>query len=162
VTAADGSPSERGAVVTKTAVRFEHDEVEAERESRERLAAGQRPAIEQAVRAGADPRPFPMVHRFLGQPEVAGPAPANLDHDERGWRAGIHRDEVELEATHPHVPPEDLPPGGFQPARDLILGGVTASLSIGSGSSGSFVAGHGRQSRRPPLAAGYPAIATSP
>jgi hypothetical protein len=135
------------------ATRFEHDEVEAERQARQRLA-GQRAVVQQAVRAGADPRSLSMVHRFLGQPEFACAAPANLDHDKRGRRAGINRDEVQLEAAHPHVAPEDRPPCRLEPARDFILGGVTASLSIGSGSREAFVAGHGRQSRRPPLAAG--------
>ena len=128
--------SERGAMVPEAPIRLEHDDVEPERESRERFSATQRSPIQQAVRPRPDPRPLPMVDRLLGQPEFAGAPTSDLDHDQRGRRNWIDRNQVQLEATHPHVAREDPPPCGFQPARDLILGSVASSLRVRSGSRG--------------------------
>jgi hypothetical protein len=127
-------------MVAEAAVWFEDHKVESERESWQELATGQRPAVQQAVRSGADPRALPMVDRFLGQPEIARTAPANLDHDQSPWRPGVDSHEVELVATHAHVPAEDRPAIGFEAARDVVLGRIAGPLLVGSRHGGSLAA----------------------
>jgi hypothetical protein len=127
-------------MVAEATVRLEDDEVESERQSWQELAPGQRPAVQEAVGAGADPRALAVIHRFLGQPEVARAAPADLDHDQSPWRPRVHSHEVKLVATHAHVPAEDRPAIGFEATCDVVLRRIAGPLLVRPCHGGSLAA----------------------
>ena len=76
--------------------RLNHDEVDADWQPRKRTAVGKSGRRKEATDRPPQPRPFAPVKSLFGQPEVATAAPADLDDDERPWRAGIDRDDIEL------------------------------------------------------------------
>ena len=93
-----------------------------------RLAVGERPAIEQAVGGGTDPRPLAMIDRLLGETVVAAAPPADLDDDQRRRRTRVDRHEIELVATDMDVPGQDGPTSFRQARCDQRLGAVTRQL----------------------------------
>jgi hypothetical protein len=114
---------------------LDDDDVEAERQERQRPAVGKG--------AGRDHRPsrvsnvaaLAVVDGFLGEAESPRAAEADLDDHEasgRGW-AGVDCDEVELVAADADVPGEDGPALGFEAMRDERLRLVASKLSGSAG-----------------------------
>jgi hypothetical protein len=108
--------------------RFHRDQVDPDRQSRDRPSVGQA-VLEQP----ADRRPqvgtLAMVERLLGEAEIPSAAPADFDDDQARWRTRVDRHEIELVATDMDVPGQDGPACFAQPSSDQILGGVTRQLS---------------------------------
>ena len=108
--------------------RFHRDQVDPDRQSRDRPSVGQA-ILEQP----ADGRPqvgtLAVVEGLLGEPEIPPAAPADLDDHQARWRTRVDRHEIELVATDMDVPGQDGPACFAQPNRDQILGGVTRQLS---------------------------------
>ena len=106
---------------------FGDDEIESDRQSRER-----RPILrEPAERRLMDPRSLPMVDGLLREPEVAPATPADLDHHQLTGRAGIHRHDVQLRPSDPKLPSEDCPAGGLEARDDGTLRSIAESLDRG-------------------------------
>ena len=63
--------------------RVDRDEVDAQRQPRQRRAVGERAGLEQRADRPAERQPLAVVERLLGQPEVPPAAPAHLDDDQR-------------------------------------------------------------------------------
>jgi hypothetical protein len=111
--------------------RLDEHEVEPEREVRERLAVREAAPVEQPERGVPHPSSLPPVERLLRQPEVTPRAPADLDRDEGGGRAGVDRHDVQLVAADVEVPGEDRPAACLEAGRDESFGGVTRMLGLG-------------------------------
>ena len=127
-----------------------HDhQVESQRQMWDRLTVRKRTAIEQAVGGGPDPRPLPVVDRFLGQAERTSGPPADLDHHERPGRTRVDRHEVELVATDMDVPGQDGPTGVRETHRDDRLGGIARLLGRRSRRSAGLVRHGGSVARGP-------------
>ena len=127
-----------------------HDhQVESQRQMWDWLTVGQRTAIEQAVGGGPDPRPLPVVDRFLGQAERTSGPPADLDHHERPGRTRVDRHEVDLMATDMDVPGQDGPTGVRETHRDDRLGGIARPLGRRSRRSAGLVRHGGSVARGP-------------
>ncbi len=71
---------------------------------------------------------LPVIQRLLRKPEVPATSTPDLDHDERSWRAGIQRQQINLVAPQPEVSGEDGPAGRDQPIRDELLSRITDLL----------------------------------
>ena len=108
--------------------RFDDDQVDPDRQSRDRPSVGQA-VLEQP----ADGRPqvgtLAVVEGLLGEPEIPPAAPADLDDHQGRWRTRVDRHEIELVATDMDVPGQDGPAFFAQPSSNQILGGVTRQLS---------------------------------
>ena len=108
--------------------RFHDDEVESQRQPRNRTASRRHAPIQQAVGGGPHPDALAMIDRLLGQPEVAASSPADFDDHERRRRTRVDRHEVELVTTDMDVPGQDGPTGIREPDGDQRLGGITRLL----------------------------------
>ena len=127
--------------------RFDDDEIEPERKVRQRVAARQAAALDEAVGRPMQAATLAMVDRLLGEPEGPAPSPADLDDHELRGRTRVDRHEDELMATDMDVPGEDSPAGRDQAAGDEHLGGITRLLRCRPDSIGRW-AGHGADRRR--------------
>ena len=108
--------------------RFHGDQVDHDRQSRDRPSVGQA-ILEQSTDRRPQVGSLAMVERLLGEPEVASAAPADLDDDQARRRTRVDRHEIELVATDVDVPGQDGPAFLAQPSSDQLLGGVTRQLS---------------------------------
>ena len=108
--------------------RFHRDQVDPDRQSRDRPSVGQA-VLEQP----ADGRPqvgtLAVVEGLLGEAKIPPAAPAHFDDHEGSGRTRVDRHEIELVATDMDVPGQDGPACFAQPSSDQILGGVTRQLS---------------------------------
>src|SRR6185369_7519983 len=111
--------------VTGRAGWLDDDQVEANREA---WPIGR---VEPAPGGVTEMRLLAMVDRLLRQAELASVPPADLDDDQLGGRTAIDGDHVDLGAADPDLASQDRPPGGFQPARDELLGGIAGLLHRG-------------------------------
>src|SRR5262249_32051684 len=87
------------------------------------------------VRRRSNTDTFAMVDGLLGQTEVALRPPANLDHDEGGWRTRVDRDEVDLIPADVDVPAQDRPARTLEAFGDERLRGIARPLGLGPGPS---------------------------
>ena len=118
-------------MVADAAAGLEHDEVEAEREPRDRCAIGQRPTIEEAVGGLPDPDPLAMIDRLLWEAEGTVRAPAHLDDHECRRRTRVDGDQVDLVPADVDVPGEHRPSGCLESGGHERLGGVSGTLGVG-------------------------------
>jgi hypothetical protein len=102
--------------------RLDDDQVDAQRETRQRPTAGQASALEEPADRAAEPRTLTPIDRFLGQPVVTATAPADLDDHELRWRTRIDRDDIELTSAGPHIPGQDRPSSGLEAVRRDLFG----------------------------------------
>src|SRR5690242_6082643 len=89
---------------------FGDDEIESDRQPRQRRAILREPAERRLM----DPRSLPTVDGLLREAEVPPGTPADLDDHELTGRAGIHRHDVQLCPPDPKLPPEDRPAGRLE------------------------------------------------
>jgi hypothetical protein len=101
------------------------------------VASGEAPCLDKTRDPGFEVGPFSMVERLLRQPELPRAAPADLDHHEPPWRAGVDCDDVKLAPTEVDVARQDLPAPGRQPFADKAFGRVAGLLSVRSFGHGS-------------------------
>ncbi len=80
---------------------LQDDEVDPERQSRDRVAVRQGPVLEEPVRGGAEAGPLGVADRLLRQPKTPIRAPTDLDDDQLARWARIHGQEVDLGSTDP-------------------------------------------------------------
>jgi hypothetical protein len=111
-----------------TRIGFDDDKVEAERERRHHRAVGQRGAVDQPVACPMEKAPLAMVDRLLREPEIAPPAPTNLDDHEGPGRARVGRHEVDLVTADMDVPGKNGPASRDQPIGRERFGGISRLL----------------------------------
>ena len=116
--------------------RFHGEQVDPDRQPRDRPAVGQ-PVLEQPADGRPQVRSLAMVEGLLGEAEVPTAAPADFDHDQARRRTRVDRHEIELVATDMDVPGQDCPALLAQPSGDQLLGGVTRQLSGRSSGGGT-------------------------
>lgn len=110
---------------------LDNDQVETDRQPRQRCPVRQLAPIEQPVCGEAQTRPFPVVDGLLAKPEAPRCPPAHLHDDEIGRRTRVDRHEIELMAADMDVPGQDGPTGLEQSDEDQRFGGVTCLLCLG-------------------------------
>lgn len=93
--------------------RLDHDEVDTDRQGRQRRPARQ-PVLEEAPQGCPKVGSLAMVDRLLGQAEGPRATPPNLDDHEGPRRTRVHGDEIELAPADPHLATEDCPAGGLE------------------------------------------------
>jgi hypothetical protein len=108
--------------------RFHGDQVDPDRQSRDRPAARQA-VLQQPADGRSKMGSLAVVECLLGQSEVPTTAPADLDHNQARWWTRVDRHEIELVATDMDVPGKDGPTLIAQASSDQLLGGVTRQLS---------------------------------
>jgi len=112
--------------------RFDHDEIHARGECRQRTSVGQ-PAITDEPRHGSpQTQLLAPVERLLADAEVPAGAPPDLDHNELPGRAGIDRHEIQLISPDPDLPREHRPTRLGEPIGDQLLSRITVSLCGGA------------------------------
>jgi len=103
-------------------------EIQADREIRQDRPIGESTCFEQPPDAGPEMGELAVIHRLLGQPEVATATPAHLDDHEDPRRAGIHRHEVQLRSSRAHAAAEEPPAPRGQPGGHIVFGSVARPL----------------------------------
>jgi hypothetical protein len=101
-------------VVTDPRAGLHDDQVEADREWRQRRAIRQAAGLAKRECRTVQARPLATVDGFLGQPEVTPRPPPHLDHDERRRWTRVYRQQVDLRAADAKLSRQDAPTGGDQ------------------------------------------------
>ena len=104
------------AVMPHVLAGLDGDEVDSQRERRQRRAVGELAGVAEDEGGVAQPGDLAVVNGFFGQAEVAPRSPPNLHHDEGPRRSWVDADQVELGAPHADVAAKDRP---AQPQESL-------------------------------------------
>jgi len=111
---------------------LDDDQVEPDRQRRQRGPVREPSGLAQGEAGPVQPRALAMVDGLLRQAEVTTSAPPDLDDHDRRRRTRIDRDEVNLRVTDMHMHPEDAPAERGEVRGDPSLGTVTGFLGLRS------------------------------
>jgi hypothetical protein len=118
-------------MMSQTAAGLDHDEVEPKRKVRERASVGQDTEITERERRPMESGALASVDGLLGEAEVTARPPPDFDNDERPGRTGVHREQVDLGASHANLPCEDSPAHRREVPGDLGLRRISGALGRG-------------------------------
>ena len=148
------------AVVAQATSGFDHDEVEPERQSRQRAAVGQSTAIDQGECRRSQPGKLPPIDGLFREAVVAARAPADLD-DHEGGLCKINADEVELRPPDSHLAAEDAPTCPLEPVAYDRLRNVARQLRSCSHGASIAVAAYAPVTSEPSCASSDQMIASA-
>ena len=110
---------------------LDDDEVDRERQARDRRAIGEAASSGEVRDCDAQAELLAPIDRLLGQAMAPSRPPADLDADETRRRNRVDGHEIELQPSDAHMAAEDRPSGAKEVLLGSSLGIVAEALSRG-------------------------------